>query len=51
MISLRQLELERIPDIEMHLRVAIGIMSPRKATKNLSMKVIYENILLKPWAG
>jgi hypothetical protein len=38
--------MDRIQDIEMHL--AIGIVSLRKATKNLSMKVIYENILLKP---
>ena len=46
MISLKQLELDRIHDIEMLL--AIGIVSLRKATKNLSMKVIYENIPLKP---
>jgi hypothetical protein len=46
LISLRQLELDRISDIEMLL--AIGIVSLRKVTKNLSMKVIYENIPLKP---
>ena len=44
MISIRQLDLDRILDIEMHL--AIGIVRRRKATKNLGMKVMYEIILI-----